>query len=262
MWDLINSLLLSTKVCNTSSIIDTVVNSFFSSGGLLLNKARDWLFHDRSSNGQDLWDRANELYKEGRVSKFVHRKLIPSVVLDQVQLCIHIGVMYTEYDPELRPTMGRVYSMLSKNHSSSSTLVEEPMRDGSSSASASSTARNSDYLMARQFPFFGPATYVPPVHAMWAEMDRFLEVDGINPCSVVLREPNKHLSYTGYRDKVTPPEVIIICSNDDKDDDKLDGYLDDSSTSINIFGSDASGGDDGTSGVSIPLPFGMVASAA
>ncbi|CAL5337206.1 unnamed protein product [Camellia sinensis] len=49
--------------------------------------------------------------------------------------------MCTEYDLELRPTMGRVYSMLSKNHSSSSTLVEEPMRDGSSSAS--STTRNS-----------------------------------------------------------------------------------------------------------------------
>ncbi|XP_028081968.1 putative receptor-like protein kinase At4g00960 [Camellia sinensis] len=141
MWDLTNSLLLPTGVCNTSSTIDTVVNSFFSSGGLLLNKARDWLFHDRSSNGQDLWDRANELYKEGRVSEFVDRKLIPLVVLDQVQLCIHIGIMCTEYDLELRPTMGCVYSMLSKNHSSSSTLVEEPMRDGSSSAS--STARNS-----------------------------------------------------------------------------------------------------------------------
>ncbi|THG08677.1 hypothetical protein TEA_001985 [Camellia sinensis var. sinensis] len=89
------SLLLPTGVCNTSSTIDTVVNSFFSSGGLLLNKARDWLFHDR----------ANELYKEGRVSEFVDRKLIPLVVLDQVQLCIHIGIMCTEYDLELRPTM-------------------------------------------------------------------------------------------------------------------------------------------------------------
>ncbi|GMP55624.1 hypothetical protein CsSME_00020387 [Camellia sinensis var. sinensis] len=69
MWDLTNSLFLSTGVCNTSSTIDTVVNGFFSSGGLLLNKAKDWLFHDRSSNGQDLRDRANELYKRGRVSR-------------------------------------------------------------------------------------------------------------------------------------------------------------------------------------------------
>ncbi|KAI8012259.1 Cysteine-rich receptor-like protein kinase 11 [Camellia lanceoleosa] len=42
---------------------------------------------------------------------------------------------------KLRPTMGRIYSMLSENQSSSSTLVEEPMRDGSSSTS--SITRNS-----------------------------------------------------------------------------------------------------------------------
>ncbi|CAL5337210.1 unnamed protein product [Camellia sinensis] len=141
MWDLTNSLLLSIGVCNTSSTTDTIVNTFFSSRGLLLNKARDCLFHDRSSNGQDLRDRANELYNEGRVSEFVDRKLIPSAVLDQVQLCVHIGIMCTEYDPELRPTMGRAYSMPSENHSSSSTLVEEWIRDGSSSAS--STTQNS-----------------------------------------------------------------------------------------------------------------------
>ncbi|CAL5395041.1 unnamed protein product [Camellia sinensis] len=84
---------------------------------------------------------ANELSKEGRVLEFMDQKLVPLVVLDQVQLCIHIGIMCTEYDPKLQPTMGHVYSMLSENHSSSSTLVEESMRDGSSSAS--SIARNS-----------------------------------------------------------------------------------------------------------------------
>ncbi|CAL5337215.1 unnamed protein product [Camellia sinensis] len=47
-----------------------------------------------------------------------------------------------EFDLELRPTMDRVYSMLLENHSNSSTLVNEPMRDGSSSSS--STTRNSD----------------------------------------------------------------------------------------------------------------------
>ncbi|CAL5337201.1 unnamed protein product [Camellia sinensis] len=85
--------------------------------------------------------KANELYKEGRVYEFMDRKLTPLAVLDQVQLCVPIGIMCNEYDPELRPTMGHVYSMLSENHSSSSTLVEESMRDGSSSAS--STAQNS-----------------------------------------------------------------------------------------------------------------------
>ncbi|XP_028108816.1 receptor-like kinase LIP1 [Camellia sinensis] len=96
-----------------------------------------WLSHAQSSNAQSLRDSANELYKEGKVSQFMDRKLIPSAVLDQVQLCVQIGVMCTQFDPELRPTMGRVYSMLSENYSSSSsTLVEEPMRDGSSSSSS------------------------------------------------------------------------------------------------------------------------------
>ncbi|XP_028081972.1 putative receptor-like protein kinase At4g00960 isoform X2 [Camellia sinensis] len=104
----------------------------------LISGQKNWLSHDRSSSGQGLRDRANELYKEGRVSDFMDRKLIPSVVRDQVELCIQIGIMCTEYDPELRPSMGHVYSMLSENHGSSSNVVEEPVRDGSSL----STTRN------------------------------------------------------------------------------------------------------------------------
>ncbi|KAI8018257.1 Cysteine-rich receptor-like protein kinase 5 [Camellia lanceoleosa] len=46
-----------------------------------------------------------------------------------------------KFDPELRPTMDRVYSTLLENHSNSSTLVEEPLSDGSSSSS--STTQNS-----------------------------------------------------------------------------------------------------------------------
>ncbi|KAL7219884.1 hypothetical protein ACSBR2_012863 [Camellia fascicularis] len=71
------------------------------------------------SNAQSLLDRAKELYKEGK-----------------------IGVMCTKCNPKLRPTMAHVYSMLLENHNSSTTLVEEPIRDGSSSSS-SSTARKS-----------------------------------------------------------------------------------------------------------------------
>ncbi|THG08678.1 hypothetical protein TEA_001986 [Camellia sinensis var. sinensis] len=93
----------------------------------LISGQKNWLSHDRSSSGQGLRDRANELYKEGRVSDFMDRKLIPSVVRDQVELCIQIGIMCTEYDPELRPSMGHVYSMLSENHGSSSNVVEEPI---------------------------------------------------------------------------------------------------------------------------------------
>ncbi|KAL7219877.1 hypothetical protein ACSBR2_012858 [Camellia fascicularis] len=127
----------------------------------LISGQKNWLSHDRSSNGQGLRDRANEFYKEGRVSEFMDMKLIPSAVHDLVQLCVHIGVMCTEYDPELRPTMGCVYSMLSENHSSSSssTLVEEPMRDGSSSST--SIARNlGPTELANNGSSFGPAIHL------------------------------------------------------------------------------------------------------
>ncbi|KAL7251226.1 hypothetical protein ACSBR1_013120 [Camellia fascicularis] len=107
----------------------------------LISGEKNWLSHSRSSNGQGLRDRAKELCKKGKVSEFMHQKLIPSADLHQAQLCVEIGVLCTELDPNLRPAMDYVSSMLSGNLSnSSSTLVEEPMRDGSSS---SSIARNS-----------------------------------------------------------------------------------------------------------------------
>ncbi|CAL5395059.1 unnamed protein product [Camellia sinensis] len=108
----------------------------------LISGWKNWNSHNQSPNGQGLQDRANELCKEVKVSEFMDLKLIPSAVLDQVQLCVKIGVLCIEFDLELRPTMDRACSMLLENHSSSSTLVNEPMRDGSSSSS--STARNSE----------------------------------------------------------------------------------------------------------------------
>ncbi|XP_028092579.1 putative receptor-like protein kinase At4g00960 [Camellia sinensis] len=102
----------------------------------LINSRKNWNSHNQSPNGQGLWDTANELCKEVKVSEFMDLKLIPSAVLDQVQLCVKIGVLCIEFDLELRPTMDRAYSMLLENHSSSNTLVNEPMRDGSSSSSS------------------------------------------------------------------------------------------------------------------------------
>ncbi|CAL5392040.1 unnamed protein product [Camellia sinensis] len=106
----------------------------------LISNQKNWLSHARSSNGQVLRDKekADALYKKGNVLEFVDPKLASSAVPDQVRLCLQIAVMCTQYDPQLRPTMGCVSLMLSENHSSSSTLLE-PMRDGSSS----STAQNS-----------------------------------------------------------------------------------------------------------------------
>ncbi|XP_028083060.1 putative cysteine-rich receptor-like protein kinase 35 [Camellia sinensis] len=102
----------------------------------LISSRKNWNSHNQSPNGQGLWDTANELCKEVKVSEFMDLKLIPSAILDQVQLYVKIGVLCTEFDLELRPTMDPAYSMLLENHSSSNTQVNEPMRDGSSSSSS------------------------------------------------------------------------------------------------------------------------------
>ncbi|XP_028102123.1 putative receptor-like protein kinase At4g00960 isoform X1 [Camellia sinensis] len=107
----------------------------------LISGKKYWNSNPQSSNDQGLRDEAIKLYEEENVLQFVDQKLISSVVLDQVQLCVKIGVMCTRHLPTERPTMGGVHLMLLNNlSSSSSTLVEEPMSDGASS----STARNSD----------------------------------------------------------------------------------------------------------------------
>lgn len=52
--------------------------------------------------------------------------LVSSVITEEVEMCIKLGLLCTQGDPNLRPTMGRVVVMLSKkpNH------MEEPTRPG------------------------------------------------------------------------------------------------------------------------------------
>lgn len=53
--------------------------------------------------------------------------LASSAVLDQVAMCVQIGLLCIQSDPQYRPTMDRVVLMLSKKPG---TLVEEPRRPG------------------------------------------------------------------------------------------------------------------------------------
>ena len=49
-----------------------------------------------------------------------------SAATEQVAMCIQIGLLCTQGDPQLRPTMRRVVVMLSKKHG----ILEEPTRPG------------------------------------------------------------------------------------------------------------------------------------
>ncbi|WVZ11616.1 hypothetical protein V8G54_016146 [Vigna mungo] len=100
----------------------------FSYGVLLLElvTGRRNSSFDANSSAQNLLDWAYWLYKKGRAMEMVDPALWSSVISEEVEMCIKLGLLCTQGDPNLRPTMGRVVVMLSKkpNH------MEEPTRPG------------------------------------------------------------------------------------------------------------------------------------
>ncbi|KAK1374674.1 Protein kinase domain-containing protein [Heracleum sosnowskyi] len=75
---------------------------------------------------QSLLDWAYKFYKRDQTLEIVDKKLASSMVPDQAALCIQIGLLCTQSDPQLRPTMGRVVIMLSKKLGT----LEVPTRPG------------------------------------------------------------------------------------------------------------------------------------
>lgn len=75
---------------------------------------------------QNLLDWAYKLYKKGRSLEIMDSVLAPTAVTEQVAMCIQIGLLCTQGDPTLRPTMHRVVVILSKKPSN----LEEPTRPG------------------------------------------------------------------------------------------------------------------------------------
>lgn len=67
-----------------------------------------------------------KLYKKGKSLDVMDPTLASSAVTEQVAMCIQIGLLCTQGDPHLRPTMHRVVVILSKKPSN----LEEPTRPG------------------------------------------------------------------------------------------------------------------------------------
>lgn len=70
-----------------------------------------------------------KLYKKGRSLDIADPYIISSMVpdqVDQIAMCIQIGLLCVQGDPQLRPTMRRVVVLLSKKPSH----LEEPSRPG------------------------------------------------------------------------------------------------------------------------------------
>lgn len=68
-----------------------------------------------------------KLYRKGRCLEIMDPVLAPSAIPEEVAMCIQIGLLCTQSDPQLRPTMRRVVVMLSKKPG---TLDEEPTGPG------------------------------------------------------------------------------------------------------------------------------------
>ncbi|KAL6969982.1 non-specific serine,threonine protein kinase [Sarracenia purpurea var. burkii] len=79
-----------------------------------------------SFDDQSLLEWAYKLYKKGKSLEVMDPRLASSAVPDQVSMCVKIGLLCTQSDPQLRPTMRRVSVMLSKK----SGTLEEPTRPG------------------------------------------------------------------------------------------------------------------------------------
>ncbi|KGN50835.2 putative receptor-like protein kinase At4g00960 isoform X1 [Cucumis sativus] len=77
-------------------------------------------------DAENLLDWAYKLYKKGRSLEIMDPTLASSAVPDQVTMCIQIGLLCTQGDSHLRPTMPRVVLILSKRPGN----LEEPTRPG------------------------------------------------------------------------------------------------------------------------------------
>ncbi|XWS22856.1 hypothetical protein CRYUN_Cryun29cG0071900 [Craigia yunnanensis] len=77
-------------------------------------------------DAQNLLDWAYKLYKKGKCLEIMDPALAPSAPPEQVAMCIQLGLLCTQGDPQLRPEMHRVVILLSKRSGN----LEEPTRPG------------------------------------------------------------------------------------------------------------------------------------
>ncbi|OAY25271.1 cysteine-rich receptor-like protein kinase 10 isoform X2 [Manihot esculenta] len=127
----------------------------FSFGVLLLeliSGQRNSTFN-QSVEAQNLLDWAYKLHKKGKSLEVMDPTLTSSADNEQVKMCIHIGLLCTQGDPQLRPNMGRVVILLAKKPGN----LEEPTRPGvissryGGSRRPSSSARTSSDSYSRTF---------------------------------------------------------------------------------------------------------------
>ncbi|KAL2518833.1 Protein kinase superfamily protein [Abeliophyllum distichum] len=81
---------------------------------------------NQDSESQNLLTWAYKLYKNGQSLDIMDSMLVSSAVPDQITMCIQLGLLCTQSDPQLRPDMRRVVVILSRKP----TTLQEPTRPG------------------------------------------------------------------------------------------------------------------------------------
>lgn len=92
----------------------------------LISGQRNSLSSGLFPDAENLLDWAYKLYKKGRSMEIMDPTLASSADPDQVTMCIQIGLLCTQGDPHLRPTMPHVVLTLSRRPGT----LEEPTRPG------------------------------------------------------------------------------------------------------------------------------------
>ncbi|XP_034911192.1 cysteine-rich receptor-like protein kinase 43 [Populus alba] len=92
----------------------------------LISGQRNSTFSQQHAEAQNLLDWAYKLHKKNRSLEIMDPVLASSASAEQVKTCVHIGLLCTQGDPQLRPDMRRIVVLLSKKTCS----LEEPTRPG------------------------------------------------------------------------------------------------------------------------------------
>lgn len=92
----------------------------------LISGQRNSTFSQQHAEAQNLLDWAYKLHKKNRSLEIMDPVLASSAAAEQVKTCVHLGLLCTQGDPQLRPDMRRIVVLLSKKTCS----LEEPTRPG------------------------------------------------------------------------------------------------------------------------------------
>ncbi|CAO2828519.1 unnamed protein product [Amaranthus hypochondriacus] len=109
----------------------------FSFGVLILElvSGQRYSSYNVSHDAQNLLEWAYKLFKKGKSLELLDPTIATTAVAEQVALCTQIGLLCTQSDPSLRPSMRRVVVLLSRKP----TTLEEPTRPGFPSSFRKST---------------------------------------------------------------------------------------------------------------------------